>query len=110
MEIKFKVESDHLRRDGPAIEAAIDKYTSAFWPFGRKEKAHKKLKEKENELIEQHGIEKDERLNDTYLKVTGVETEEEAQEVMESFKEDLRAFYREELDFDTPPIEVTATS
>ncbi len=110
MEVKFKVESDHLRRDGPAIEAAMDKYTSAFWPFGRKEKAHKQLTEKQNELIEQHGIEKDEQLNDTYLKVTGVESEEEAWEVIESFKEDMRKFYREELGLDTPPIELTIYS
>lgn len=110
MEVEFKVESDHLRRDGPAIEAAIDQYTSAFWPFGRKEKAHKKLEEKRNELIEKHGIEKDAQLNDTYLTVTGVETEEEAWEIIESFKEDLRDFYREKLDLDAPPIELSINS
>jgi cell fate (sporulation/competence/biofilm development) regulator YmcA (YheA/YmcA/DUF963 family) len=79
-------------------------------PPAPKEKAHKKLKQRQNEIIEQHEIEKDEQLNETYLKVTGVENEEEAWEVIESFKEDLRKFHREELGVDTPPIELTITS
>ncbi|MBS3737245.1 MAG: hypothetical protein V5A81_07350 [Candidatus Bipolaricaulota bacterium] len=107
MEFEFKVESDHLRRDGPAVDAAVDKYTSSFWPFGRKQKAHKELKKRLNEIIEKHDIEKDEQLNNTFLRVKGVESKEEAQEVIESFKEDLREFYQEELGLDTPPIELS---
>ncbi len=107
MEVEFRVESDHLRRDGPAVDAAIDKYTSSFWPFGRKEKAHKELQKKLDEIIEEHGLEKDARLNDTYLTVTGVESKDEAREIIESFKEDLREFYQEELDLDVPPIELS---
>lgn len=110
MEVEFKVESGHLRRDGPVIDAAIRKYTSNLWPFGSKERAHKKLVKKEEELIEEHGIEKGAELNDTYLKVTGVETEDEAWEVIESFKEDLHKLYQEEFDLDVPPIELTVRS
>lgn len=110
MEVDFKVESGHLRRDGPAIDAAIEKYTSNIWPFGRKEKAHKKLVKKEEEIIEEHGIEKKAELNDTFLMVKGVETEEEAREEIESFKEDLHELYREEFDLDVPPIELTIRS
>lgn len=107
MDVKFKVESDHLRRDGPAIDAAIEKYTSSFWPFGRKEKAHKELKRRLNEIIEKHDIEKDEQLNNTFLTVKGVEGRDEAQEVIDSFKEDLREFYERELGLDIPPIELS---
>ncbi len=107
MEVEFRVESGHLRRDGPVIDAAIDKYTSNLWPFGRKEKAHKKLVKKEEELIEEHGIKKAEELNHTFLTVTDVETEEEAWEAIESFKEDLHKLYQEEFDLDVPPIELT---
>lgn len=107
MDVKFKVESDHLRRDGPAIDAAIEKYTSSLWPFGRKEKAHKELKKRQNEIIEKYDIEKDEQLNNTFLTVKGVEDKDEAQEVIESFKEDLREFYEGELDLDIPPIELS---
>ncbi|MBS3787207.1 hypothetical protein KGY79_03290 [Candidatus Bipolaricaulota bacterium] len=106
MDVKFKVESDHLRRDGPAIDAAIEKYTSSFWPFGRKEKAHKELKKRQNEVIEKHDIEKEEQLNNTFLTVRGVEDKDEAQEVIESFKNDLREFYEKELEIDMPPVEL----
>lgn len=107
MEVKFKVESDHLRRDGPAVNASMDKFTSSFWPFGRKEKAHKELKRRLNEIIEKHDIEKDEQLNNTFLIIKGVESKDEAQEVIDSFKEDLREFYEEELDLDIPPIKLS---
>lgn len=107
MEVKFKVESDHLRRDGPAVNASIDKFTSSFWPFGRKEKAHKELRRRLNEIIEKHDIEKDEQLNNTFLTVKGVESKDEAQEKIESFKKDLREFYEDELELDIPPIELS---
>lgn len=110
MEVRFRVESGHLRRDGPVIDAAIDKYTSNLWPFGRKEKAHKKLVKKEEEIIKKHGIEKNEELNDTFLVVSDVESEEEAQEEIESFKEDLHELYVEEFDLDVPPIELSIQS
>ncbi|MFP4589728.1 MAG: hypothetical protein ACLFO3_07175 [Candidatus Acetothermia bacterium] len=35
-----------------------------------------------------------------------METEEEAREVIGSFKEDLEQFYRDELDFDPSPIKI----
>jgi hypothetical protein len=110
MKVEFKVESGHLRRDGPVIDAAIEKYTSNLWPFGRKEKAHKKLVKKEEEIIEEHGIEKNEELNDTFLIIKDVESEDEAREAIESFKEDLHELYLEEFDLDVPPIELSTRS
>ncbi|MFP4136529.1 MAG: hypothetical protein ACLFTO_05825 [Candidatus Acetothermia bacterium] len=107
MDVEFKVESGQLRRDGPAINAAIDKYTSPFWPFGRKKKAHKKLVEKQEELLQQHGIEKDSQLNYTVLKVHNVDSSDEAKDKINSFEGDLNSFYRDELDFDPPPLEVS---
>ncbi len=110
MEVKFRVESGHLRRDGPVIDAAIDKYTSNLWPFGREEKAHKKLVKKEEEIIEKHGIKKSDELNYTLLTVTDVKTEEEAWEAIESLKKDLHKLYQEEFDLDVPPIDLTIHS
>ncbi len=110
MDIEFKVKSDHLRRNGPGIDAAIEKYTSSFWPFGRKEKAHKKLKKKQNEIIEKHGLEKEEQLNNTYLRVKDVESKDEAQEVLDAFEEDLKEFYQEELGIDCPPLKLETES
>jgi len=100
------VESDHLSRDDPAIEAAIYKYTSALWPFGRRNRAYEKLEEKQHALLEKHGIEEVTELSTTLLKVTGVETEGEAWEVIESFMGDLDQFYQEELDLEAPILEV----
>lgn len=110
MQVEFKVESGHLRRDGPVIDAAIDKYTSNLWPFGRKEKAHKKLVKKEEQIIKEHGIEKGAELNDTFLKVSDVESEDEAWEEIESFKEDLHKLYQDEFELDVPPIELSIRS
>lgn len=106
MEVEFKVESDHLSRDDPAIEAAIEEYTSALWPFGRRNKAYRKLKERQTELLEKHGIEEVTELSTTLLRVTGVESEEEAWEVIESFMGDLDQFYQEGLDLEAPILEV----
>lgn len=78
MEVEFKVESDHLSRDDPALEPAIDEYTSALWPFGRRNKAYRKLGQKQEELLKKHGIEEISELGTTILKITEVETEEEA--------------------------------
>ncbi|MFB6290451.1 MAG: hypothetical protein ABEJ25_01805 [Candidatus Bipolaricaulia bacterium] len=102
MEVKFRVDSDHLGWDDPAIEPAIDKYTSPLWPFGRREKAQQKLETKQEELLDKHGVEEDSHLGVTELKVDGVETEEEAWEKIEAFKEDINQYYREEFDLDEP--------
>ena len=102
MEVEFRVDSDHLGWDDPAIEPAIQEYTNPLWPFGRREKAQKKLEEKQEQLLEKHGIEDESSLGVTVLKVNGVETEEEAWEKVRSFKEDLDQYYREELDLDAP--------
>ena len=100
MEVEFRVDSDHLGWDDPAIEQAIQEYTSPFWPFGRREKAQEQLEEKQRSLLEKHGIQDDSQLGVTVLKVNGVETEEEARDKVESFKEDLDKFYREEFGLD----------
>lgn len=102
MEVEFRVESDHLGWDDPAIEPAIEKYTSPFWPFGRRGKAQDILEEKQNEILERNGIEENSQLGVTVLKVEGVETEEEAREEIESFKEDIDQFYRDEFKLDRP--------
>ncbi|MBS3766180.1 hypothetical protein KGY71_06635 [Candidatus Bipolaricaulota bacterium] len=102
MEVEFRVNSDHLGWDDPAIEPAIQEYTSPLWPFGRREKAQAVLEEKQKELLEKHGIEEDSSLGVTVLKVSGVETKKEAWEVMKSFQEDIDKFYREEFGLDEP--------
>jgi len=102
MEVEFRVESDHLGWDDPGIDPAIDEYTNPIWPFGRREKAQEKLEEKQDELLEKHGIDKDRQLGITVLKVDGVETEEEAWDKIKSFQEDLGEFYKDELDTDAP--------
>ncbi len=102
MEVEFRVESGHLSRDDPALEPAIEEYTSSLWPFGRRSKAHRKLKEKQQKLLEEHGIEEVAELSTKILKVKDVETEEEAWEVINSFKADLDQFYREEFDLNAP--------
>ncbi|MFB6215240.1 MAG: hypothetical protein ABEI54_05140 [Candidatus Bipolaricaulia bacterium] len=102
MEVEFRVVSDHLGWDDPAIEPAIEEYTNPLWPFGRREKAQEKLEEEQQRLLEKHGIEENSQLGVTGLKVSGVETEEEAREKVESFKEDLDQYYREEFDLDVP--------
>ena len=100
MEVEFRVDSDHLGWDDPAIEPAVQEYTSPLWPFGRREKAQNKLETKQQRLLEKHDLEEDSQLGVTMLKVDGVETEEEARDKVESFKEDLDDFYREEFDVD----------
>lgn len=102
MEVEFRVETDHLSRDDPAIEPAIEEYTSALWPFGRRNKAYRKLKEGQTKLLEKHDIEEVTELSTTLLRVTGVESEEEAREVIESFENELDQFYREEFDLEAP--------
>lgn len=102
MEVEFRINSDHLSWDDPAIEPAIEEYTNPLWPFGRREKAQEELEEKQEELLNKHGVEEDSQLGITVLKVSGVETEEEAWEKVRSFKEDLDQFYREELGLDDP--------
>ncbi|PTD94684.1 hypothetical protein C9439_01250, partial [archaeon SCG-AAA382B04] len=59
-------------------------------------------KERQDELLEDHGIEEVTELSATLLKVSGVETEEEAWETINSFKEDLDQFYQEEFDLEAP--------
>jgi len=110
MDVEFRIESNHLRRDDPGLDAAIQKYTSKLWPFGRKEKALKKLTEKQEEILTEHAIEKDAQLNYTVLEVKDVKSEEEAWDRIEAFKEDLHQFYRDELGFDAPPMEITISS
>ncbi|MCF7875692.1 hypothetical protein K9M06_01420 [Candidatus Bipolaricaulota bacterium] len=102
MEVEFRVNSDHLGWDDPAIEPATQEYTNPLWPFGRREKAQEKLEEKQKELLEKNGIEEDSSLGVTVLKVDGVETEDEAWEKIRSFKEDLDSFYQEEFGLDEP--------
>ena len=102
MEVEFRVDSDHLGWDDPAIESAIEEYTNPLWPFGRREKAMDKLEERQRQMLEEHGIKDDSQLGVTVLKVDGVETEEEAWEKIESFKEDVDKYYREEFDLDEP--------
>lgn len=102
MEVEFRVNSDHLGWDDPALEPAIQEYTSPLWPFGRREKAQAVLEEKQKELLETNGVEEESSLGVTVLKVDGVETEEEAWEKIRSFKEDLDQFYQEEFGLDEP--------
>lgn len=102
MEVEFRVNSDHLGWDDPAIEPAIQEYTSPLWPFGRREKAQAILEEKQKELLEKHEIEEESSLGVTVLKVSEVETEDEAWEKIRSFKEDLDQFYQEEFGLDAP--------
>ena len=102
MEVEFRVNSDHLGWDDPAIEPAIEEYTNPLWPFGRREKAQQKLEEKQNEILEKHGMVEDSHLGVTVLKVNDVETEEEAWKKARAFKEDLDGFYRDEFDLDAP--------
>jgi len=102
MEVEFRVNSDHLGWDDPAIEPAIEEYTNPLWPFGRREKAQQELEEKQRELLEKHGVEEDSHLGVTVLKVNGVETEEEAWNRINAFKEDLDRLYREEFNLDAP--------
>ena len=102
MEVEFKVESDHLSRDDPAMGAAIAEYTSSLWPFSRRSRAHRELEEKQEELLEKHGIEEVAQLGTKILKVKDVESEEEAWEVINSFKAELDQFYREEFDLNAP--------
>ena len=113
MEVEFRVNSDHLGWDDPAIELAIEEYTNPLWPFGRREKAQQKLEEKQNQLLEKHGVIDDSHLGVTVLKVEGVESEEEAREKIEGFKDELDEFYRDEFGLDAPldfsPRERTAT-
>ncbi len=106
MEVEFKILSDHLSWEDPAIEPAMEKYTSSLWPFGRRGKAQAKLKEKQEEILERHGIEEDSRLGMTLLVVNGVETEGEAKSKVNDFKEDIDNFYQEEFNLDEP-IEVS---
>lgn len=106
MEVEFRVESDHLGWDDPGVEAAVNEYTNPLWPFGRREKAQEQLEQRQDELLEKNGVEKDRQLGITILKVDGVETEEEAQEKIQSFQEDLNQFYQDELGLDAP-IEVS---
>ncbi|MFW6104581.1 MAG: hypothetical protein ACOC6I_01925 [Candidatus Bipolaricaulota bacterium] len=102
MEVEFRVNSDHLTWDDPGIEAAMDEYTNPLWPFGRREKAYDVLEEKQNELLEKHGIEEDSQLGVTILKVDGVQSEDEAWEKIRSLKEDLDDYYQNKLDLDEP--------
>lgn len=51
----------------------MEEYTSFLWLFGRKERANKKLKQSQEELLDRQEIEKDSGLNYTVLKVTDVE-------------------------------------
>lgn len=102
MDVEFKIISDHLGWDDPAISPAIEKYTSSFWPFGRREKAQQKLEEKQEKLLENNNLQKNSHLGVTILEVKGVETEEEAWERVKSFKENLDEFYRNEFGLDEP--------
>ena len=102
MEVEFRVNSDHLGWDDPAIEPAIEKYTNPLWPFGRREKAQQKLEEKQRELLERHGIEEDSHLGVTVLKVDGVENEEQARDKIEALKKEMEQLYREEFDLEAP--------
>lgn len=106
MDAEFKVLSDHLSWEDPAIEPAIEEYTSSLWPFGRRGKAQAKLKERQEKILERHGIDKDSRLGMTLLEVNDVESEEEAKSKVNDFKKDIDNFYREEFNLDEP-IEVS---
>lgn len=102
MDVEFKVSSEHLGYKDLAIDEAIDKYTSPFWPFGREGRARKKLEEKQKEILEKHDVEDVGRLGITKLVVRDAETKDEAEERMESFEEDLEKFYKDELGLEEP--------
>ena len=100
MQVKFKVKSDHFSWDDPAIGPAIRKYTSPLWPLGRTRRAQQQLEKEQEKLLEKHGIKKISKLGSTILKVDDVETKKEARDKIQSFKEDLEHYYREEFALD----------
>lgn len=102
MRVEYGVESDHFKLNDAAFPEAIDKYTSPFWPFGRKARAKEKLEDKQEELLEKFDIIKKSRLGITKLIVKDVEDEEEANQIMEDFKEEIDDLYREEFGVEEP--------
>lgn len=96
MKFEYRVNSDHFSWDDLAFPEAIDQYTTPFWPFGRQSRAREKLEEKQQQLLEKHGIEKQTHMGITTLVVPDVEDEEQAKNKMEDFKDDVENFYQEE--------------
>lgn len=96
MRVEYGVESDHFKLNDAAFPEAIDEYTTPFWPFGRKARAKEKLEDKQEELLEKYDITKKSRLGITKLIVKDVEDEDEANQIMEDFKEDIDKFYKNE--------------
>ncbi len=93
MKVEYRVESDHFKINDAAFPEAISEYTNPFWPFGRKARAKEKLDDKQEELLDKYGIVKESRLGITNLIVEDVESEEEANKIMEDFKEEIDRFY-----------------
>lgn len=102
MEVEYRIHSDHFSWDDLALSKAINKYTSAFWPFGREGRARKKLKEEREKFLDKHGIEKESHLGITTLVVKNAENFEQAEEKMEALKRDIEKFYKEEFGIDEP--------
>lgn len=102
MRVEYRVESDHFKLNDAAFPEAIDKYTTPFWPFGRKARAKEKLEDKQEELLEKFDIIKKSRLGITKLIIKDVEDEEEANQIMDDFKEEIDDFYKEEFGVEEP--------
>lgn len=102
MEVEYRIESNHFGYNDLALEKAVEKYTSKLWPFGRYQRARETLEEKQTQLLKKHGIEKRRVLSSVSLVVTGVDSREEAERVMEDFKEDIDVFYQDEFKIDEP--------
>lgn len=100
--MEYKVQSDHLSYHDPALEKAVEQYTSVWWPFGRRERASEKLEERQEEILQEFGIEKKGKLGATSLLVSGVESKQEAEEKMESLKDRIDGFYENEFGLDEP--------
>lgn len=102
MRVEYRVEFDHFKLNDAAFPEAIDKYTTPFWPFGRKARAKEKLEDKQEELLEKFDIIKKSRLGITKLIIKDVEDEEEANQIMDDFKEEIDDFYKEEFGVEEP--------
>ena len=102
MRVEYRVESDHFKLDDAAFPEAINEYTSPFWPFGRKARAKEKLEEEQENLLDRYNIIKKNRLGITKLIVKNVEDADEANEIMEDFKEDIDNFYENEFGVGQP--------
>ncbi len=102
MRVEYGVESNHFKINDVAFPEAISEYTNPLWPFGRKARAKEKLEDKQEALLEKYDIMKKSRLGITELIIKDVEDEDEANQIMEDFKEEIDDFYREEFGVEEP--------